>query len=655
MSSSSLEATLPSKLVTETSRPETRMLEIRRQAFEAQRALVQGKEDTIAHESKMHVAEEELHKRDLELQETMLRMTTIIQENDAKRARAEKRLQEEKKLIITKSKEITDNQQQVHDLYTEIHVLEHRKDKLSKYYEYLANYQALHPQEFNDIATIVARHHTLRTAQNDLLAEQGKLLNELEISRKNLSKIIKSKSTQALENDNILGKMRERLDNARALTIRLTQGADEAILTRSNKTYELCLALQSIHNLYNRCSKGTFGSGINHTAGDAEVLGIGVADFGKEVLKEVDSQLLAKYLLEHKEEVENDPNFAFLKLSNDEDEKGHEGEDNTDNFLDDNNDGIDGEENRDDNNNNTNTTPQKQRTPHKLSDSSSKRVNTPPVFIAGLAGSPRRNKDEEPLIPQNTSPNSLLQEITGMAPRTIQKKMMNAISQTIIAGNYILDFESIVKEHDSWLAEQKAIAESKANALAAEIAAKAEQQRIAKQNNTRTPTKSVTKSAAALGNSTGTTGESSGNLQRSSSHLSTNNSNLFSPITTNLRPSSLATGPPSSTSGGGLNGSSSNMIHSSTLTPNKYLNLNHSTSSNNSPGNKIASVLSKQGIRTYMIPDTVKLPMNMAIPIPSVSDLKYTIVPNNNNSSSAIYNSTNIRNSAHLNVSNSGH
>lgn len=54
----------------------------------------------------MKLREENLKKKDLELQESLIRFSIFLQENDAKHARAEKKITEEIKIRKEKEKEI---------------------------------------------------------------------------------------------------------------------------------------------------------------------------------------------------------------------------------------------------------------------------------------------------------------------------------------------------------------------------------------------------------------------------------------------------------------------------------------------------------------------------------------------------------------------
>jgi len=69
----------------------TRMLEKKRQLFEAEESLEAHKNEFARKEDAFHRREEALRKRDLKLQESLIQFNKFLQENENKRTRAMKR------------------------------------------------------------------------------------------------------------------------------------------------------------------------------------------------------------------------------------------------------------------------------------------------------------------------------------------------------------------------------------------------------------------------------------------------------------------------------------------------------------------------------------------------------------------------------------
>ena len=264
--------------------PATKLLELRRQMFVVQKGLEEGKHTALLQEAAFRAKEEAVRTRDLELQATFIKMDAVVKENDAKKDRAQRRAADEKRTAAQKAREIDDGEASIAELREEVAALEKAKAKLQKQHDFLAAYQASNHQEFPDIGAILERYRTLRAAQRDLLAEQSRLLEEVEHSRRELSRKQKARSTHALNAENITGQIRDRIEATRALSLKLFQGADEAIMARGAKVSELGTALQSVGNLYGRCVTGPYGGTIKHHPGDADVLGFGAGNLGADVV-----------------------------------------------------------------------------------------------------------------------------------------------------------------------------------------------------------------------------------------------------------------------------------------------------------------------------------------------------------------------------------
>jgi hypothetical protein len=77
--------------------------------------------------------EEALKKKDLELQESLIRFSKFLQENDSKRARAEKKASDEIKARLLKEKEIEQLQDVVEELRSEKERIHEVLDKNMRY------------------------------------------------------------------------------------------------------------------------------------------------------------------------------------------------------------------------------------------------------------------------------------------------------------------------------------------------------------------------------------------------------------------------------------------------------------------------------------------------------------------------------------------
>merc|ERR1719157_434923 len=105
----------PQHLIFENVSPATRLLEKRRQMYEVQDALENQKTRFAKEEETFRKKEEQLRAKDLQLQHQLFRFNKFLQDNEAKRRRAETRASEEMSQIKQKEDEIQDLQNQLAD------------------------------------------------------------------------------------------------------------------------------------------------------------------------------------------------------------------------------------------------------------------------------------------------------------------------------------------------------------------------------------------------------------------------------------------------------------------------------------------------------------------------------------------------------------
>merc|ERR1719473_2527327 len=103
----------PQQLIFENVSPATRLLEKRRQMYEVQDALESQKARFAKEEEQFKKKEEQLRAKDLQLQHQLIRFNKFLQDNEAKRRRAETRAAEESAQIKQREEEIAELEQQL--------------------------------------------------------------------------------------------------------------------------------------------------------------------------------------------------------------------------------------------------------------------------------------------------------------------------------------------------------------------------------------------------------------------------------------------------------------------------------------------------------------------------------------------------------------
>lgn len=253
--------------------PQTQILEKRRQVFEAQRLLEEKTEEFNSKIAELAHREEALRRKDLDLQDALLRINPLLEENQAKKVRAEKRAIEERRATEAKDAELREAQNSLMVAQEEIVELNAARLKLERYHNYFAVFQNANTEEFPEISSVIDRYQTLIRAHEDLLSEQNKLQYELDEARRNLSRAQKHRATQVLTSENIIGRLKDRLEFVKNQVSRLSVGEEEASITRATNKLELAHIFTSVMNLFNRCVKGPIGKILRHSTSDLQYLG----------------------------------------------------------------------------------------------------------------------------------------------------------------------------------------------------------------------------------------------------------------------------------------------------------------------------------------------------------------------------------------------
>ena len=166
-------------LVIEHVSPATRLLEKRRQMFEVQEALEVQKQEFNRREEVFQRREEGLRKKDLELQESLVKFSKFLQENDTKRTRAEKKASDEIKLRHQKENEIDALVRELELLRAERTTTSEVVDKSMRYQKFLETVIE-ETDEYHEVPDLLMRHKTLEVTNADLGRSQrlGELNSE---------------------------------------------------------------------------------------------------------------------------------------------------------------------------------------------------------------------------------------------------------------------------------------------------------------------------------------------------------------------------------------------------------------------------------------------------------------------------------------------
>uniref|UniRef100_K3WLQ0 DUF4200 domain-containing protein n=1 Tax=Globisporangium ultimum (strain ATCC 200006 / CBS 805.95 / DAOM BR144) TaxID=431595 RepID=K3WLQ0_GLOUD len=258
---------MPQTLTLDHVSPATRLLEKRRQMFEVQEALDAQKEEFARREDAFHRREEGLRKKDLELQESLIKFNKFLQENESKRNRAVKRANDEIKQRLTKEQEVAKLKEHLEQLMVESEKLGNEVKKNMKYTRYLEVVQETVPEDYPEVADLVNRYHTLKETNRDLRQNQVLHEEENEIKRLEFASFQKERANEILNFNNKIASLQRELETQELQTIRLQHEADASLRMTTQKTLALGQIVMAIGNLLQRCTSGIHGQILKHMEG----------------------------------------------------------------------------------------------------------------------------------------------------------------------------------------------------------------------------------------------------------------------------------------------------------------------------------------------------------------------------------------------------
>mmetsp|Transcript_5872 Transcript_5872/g.10173 ORF Transcript_5872/g.10173 Transcript_5872/m.10173 type:complete len:317 (+) Transcript_5872:175-1125(+) len=246
---------MPHTLVLEHVSPATRLLEKRRQMFEIQESLEQQKQEFFRKEEVFKRREEVLKKKDLELQESLIRFSKFLQENDSKRTRAEKKAADEIKLRHQKEAEI--------EILSENHAeLKQTKKTTSEIVEQNMSYQQFletaldfaDESNLHEIGDLLKRYETLNDAY--LIQKDRKTFSEeeQEKTRAELQTYSKVKTDEILNLNNEISRLKKILEQYERSAVIYQQEKDQALQNASRQVLEHGQVCMASVNLFQRCT-----------------------------------------------------------------------------------------------------------------------------------------------------------------------------------------------------------------------------------------------------------------------------------------------------------------------------------------------------------------------------------------------------------------
>lgn len=243
----------PQQLFFDNVSPATRLLEKRRQMYEVQDALENQKARFAKEEEQFRKKEEQLRAKDLQLQHQLFRFNKFLQDNEAKRRRAETRAAEEQAEVRKKEDEIRELQKQLEESKQQCQELEEEVIRNAKYEKFLERVKET-TDDYNDMGDLVTRYHTLDTAYNDLVELQTHSEAKIEELRNEFQTYRRKQDMEMLALSQKIATLTTELDEVQKARQQLEQDVDVYTQEDSKHSLHFGKILMSVENIFLRCT-----------------------------------------------------------------------------------------------------------------------------------------------------------------------------------------------------------------------------------------------------------------------------------------------------------------------------------------------------------------------------------------------------------------
>jgi len=248
---------VPPQLTLDHVSPATRLLEKRRQKIEVQEALEAQKADFARREEQFQRREQIIKKKDLELQENLIRFNKFLQENDTKRTRAEKKFVEEERKKEEHTKAIEVHKIELEELQAALQRDLEELTRVQKYQQYLEQTAESTGDEFGEPLDLKNRYDTLA----DKFKTLGKQETENEELKTHLNDevngFVKRKKTKHVENTKRLWNMTNEYEALKMLVAKREMEVEKEESEKMTMRHLIGQVRMSVENTFARCVRQT--------------------------------------------------------------------------------------------------------------------------------------------------------------------------------------------------------------------------------------------------------------------------------------------------------------------------------------------------------------------------------------------------------------
>ncbi|KAM4709656.1 cilia- and flagella-associated protein 73 isoform 2-T2 [Discoglossus pictus] len=234
--------------------PATRLLEKRREMVEVEQALGTQKEEFQMKTESLQQRRAELEHKEEKLKDSLFKFDKFLKENDSKRKRALRKVEEERQMAAQKDLEALRLQSENVRLQQRKEALLKRQEKNSIYQTYLQKVLKK-SDEFQEVQEMIDRFNTLMVTQDKLLKRELESQEIIENEKASLQHYQEETHNLILEQNNELAELQAELDKARTVVAQWESLWTQIQNTSAETTLRLGRVRMATMNLFNTITK----------------------------------------------------------------------------------------------------------------------------------------------------------------------------------------------------------------------------------------------------------------------------------------------------------------------------------------------------------------------------------------------------------------
>jgi len=231
----------------------TLLLQKRKEMQEVQQQLDRKKEEFRARMQRCQEKEVDLAARQEDIKEQVRKFDKFLKDNDAKRVRADRKVQEEKKASVQKENEKHELQQILNEQNEKRMQLKLEVESKSKYQRFLDSVCEDPSEYFESIENITMRYETLAAAHADLTMRVDTAQKEQEEENQKFVSFVKTSQNDLLVYNSDIAKKQQDIDHLRYTTTDREAALSKGEVEAKEGTRQLGEIKMAINNIYNRC------------------------------------------------------------------------------------------------------------------------------------------------------------------------------------------------------------------------------------------------------------------------------------------------------------------------------------------------------------------------------------------------------------------